>query len=46
MFSSLCRFSLVLCTCSLVYDNCRWNCERINPFIMIFGGIAVVFSSF
>ena len=46
VFSSLCRLSVELCACSVVYNNCRWNSERIHLFIMIFGGIAVVFSSF
>ena len=29
----------------MVYNDIGWNGERIHSFIMIFGGIAVVFSS-
>ena len=34
-----------MCACSLVCNNCRWNCDRIHSFKMIFGGIAVVCGS-
>ena len=37
--------SVKLCACSLVCNNCRWNCERIHSFKIIFGGHVVVFSS-
>ena len=46
-----------LCACSVVDSECRWSCVRgqyntfrwnyecVHSFIMIFGGIVVVFSS-
>jgi hypothetical protein len=34
-----------LCACSLVCNNCRWNCERIQQFIVIASGIGVMISS-
>ena len=45
VFSSLYLLSVKLCACSLVYNNCRWNCARIHSFKIIFFGNAVVFSS-
>jgi hypothetical protein len=44
-FSSLLWFSVGLRQCSVVYDNCGWNCVRVQQFIMIDCKIAVVFSS-
>ena len=32
-------------SCSVVYSDCRWNCGSIQYFILIVGGISVVFSS-
>ena len=34
-----------LCAWSAVYNDLRCNRERVQLFIMIFGGICVVFSS-
>jgi len=37
--------SVELCAFSVVYNDFRWNCVHVHSFMMLFGGIAVVFSS-
>jgi hypothetical protein len=37
--------SVELCAWSIAYNTFRWNYEHVHSFIMIFGGIEVVFSS-
>jgi len=34
-----------LFACSAVDNDCRWDCERFQLFIMIFGEFVCVFSS-
>jgi len=38
-------FAGIMVQCSVVYNDCRWNSVRVQQFILIDGGIALVFSS-
>ena len=45
VFGSLFYLSVDLCACLKVYIDCRWNCVRVQQFIMIDGKMVVVFIS-
>ena len=37
--------SWIVFVCLVVYSDCRWNCVRVQQFIVIVGGIFGVFIS-
>ena len=37
--------SVELCACSVIDNDYRWHCERVQLFIVIVGGIVCPFSS-
>ena len=42
--SSLYCLSVELRACAVVYSDCWWNCLQVQSFIVIIGGISVVFN--
>ena len=36
---------MALCACSVVYNDCRCNCVRVQESIKVFGGIVFAFSN-